>query len=165
MHRTLAFPDRRRPSPSLRRVGSRNTLFEACSAFTRVPARLLAKPPNGGPFTPECFSLHRYLRKPLWLLPTEATRVGWDSHPLGKRAFPRRTETAKVVILSVTEGDDKPLKYPDMFAAADLMIVSKTDLLPHVDFDIDKVVERARRLNPGLACHTLSGRRGHGVLA
>ena len=67
-------------------------LFEACSAFTRVPARLLAKPPNGGPFTPECFSLHRYLRKPLWLLPTEATRVGWDSHPLGLRAFPWRTE-------------------------------------------------------------------------
>lgn len=72
-------------------------------------------------------------------------------------------ETAKVVILSVTEGDDKPLKYPDMFAAADLMIVSKTDLLPHVDFDIDKVVERARRLNPGLACHTLSARDGTGM--
>ena len=72
-------------------------------------------------------------------------------------------ETAKVVILSVTEGDDKPLKYPDMFAAADLMIVSKTDLLPHVDFDVDRVVERARRLNPGLAYLALSARDGTGM--
>lgn len=72
-------------------------------------------------------------------------------------------ETARVVILSVTEGDDKPLKYPDMFAAADLMIVSKTDLLPHVDFDIDRVVERARRLNPDLACLALSARDGTGM--
>jgi len=90
--RTLAFPDRQRPSPNLRRVGSRIALFEACSAFTRVPACLLAKPPNGGPLTPECFRLHRYIRKPLWLLPTEATRVGWDLNPLGQRAFPRRTD-------------------------------------------------------------------------
>ena len=72
-------------------------------------------------------------------------------------------ETARIVIRSVTEGDDKPLKYPDMFAAADLMIVSKTDLLPHVDFDIDKVIERARRLNPGLACLALSARDGAGM--
>ena len=53
-------------------------------------------------------------------------------------------EHAKVVILSVTEGDDKPLKYPDMFAAADVLILSKTDLLPYVDFDADAAVERAR---------------------
>ncbi len=72
-------------------------------------------------------------------------------------------ETAKVVILSVTEGDDKPLKYPDMFAAADLMIVSKTDLLAYVDFDVDKVVERARRLNPDLAYLALSARDGSGM--
>ncbi len=72
-------------------------------------------------------------------------------------------ETARVVILSVTEGDDKPLKYPGMFAAADLMIVSKTDLLPHVDFDVDRVVERARRLNPGLGCLALSARDGKGM--
>ena len=72
-------------------------------------------------------------------------------------------ETARVVILSVTEGDDKPLKYPDMFAAADLMIVSKTDLLAHVDFDVDRVVERARRLNPGLEFIALSARDGTGM--
>lgn len=72
-------------------------------------------------------------------------------------------ESARIVILSVTEGDDKPLKYPDMFAGADLMIVSKTDLLPHVDFDIDKVVERARRLNPDLTYLALSARDGTGM--
>ncbi len=72
-------------------------------------------------------------------------------------------ETARVVILSVTEGDDKPLKYPDMFAAADLMVVSKTDLLPHVDFDVERVLERARRLNPDLACLALSARDGSGM--
>jgi hydrogenase nickel incorporation protein HypB len=72
-------------------------------------------------------------------------------------------EAAKVVILSVTEGDDKPLKYPDMFAAANLMILSKTDLLPHVDFDADKAVERARRINPHLECLRLSAKNGRGM--
>ena len=74
-------------------------------------------------------------------------------------------ESARVVILSVTEGDDKPLKYPDMFAAADLMIISKIDLLPHVDFEVDSVVERARRLNPALQCLALSARDGTGMAA
>ncbi len=74
-------------------------------------------------------------------------------------------ESARVVILSVTEGDDKPLKYPDMFAAADLMIISKIDLLPYVDFEVDRVVERARRLNPALQCLALSARDGTGMAA
>ena len=51
-------------------------------------------------------------------------------------------ERAKVVVISVTEGDDKPLKYPHMFAAADLVVVNKTDLLPYVDFDVDALAER-----------------------
>jgi hydrogenase nickel incorporation protein HypB len=72
-------------------------------------------------------------------------------------------EAAKVVILSVTEGDDKPLKYPDMFAAADLMILSKLDLLPHVDFDPDKALERAHRINPRLQALRLSARDGAGM--
>ena len=72
-------------------------------------------------------------------------------------------EAAKIVILSVTEGDDKPLKYPDMFAAADVMIVSKTDLLPYVDFDVASAVERARRINPQLECLQLSVRNGEGM--
>ena len=57
-------------------------------------------------------------------------------------------EAAKVVVISVTEGDDKPLKYPHMFAAADLVVVNKTDLLPYVDFDVDRLTADARRLNP-----------------
>ncbi len=72
-------------------------------------------------------------------------------------------EAAKVVILSVTEGDDKPLKYPDMFAAADLMILGKSDLLPYVDFDPDKAIERAYRINPHLDCLCLSARDGTGM--
>jgi len=72
-------------------------------------------------------------------------------------------EAFKVVILSVTEGDDKPLKYPDMFAAADVMILSKIDLLPHVDFDAAKAVERALRINPELEVIKISARDGTGV--
>ncbi len=72
-------------------------------------------------------------------------------------------EACKVVILSVTEGDDKPLKYPDMFAAADLFILNKIDLLPYVDFDADKAVERALRINPALDVIKVSARQGIGM--
>ena len=74
-------------------------------------------------------------------------------------------EAARVVILSVTEGEDKPIKYPDMFAAADLMLLSKTDLLPHVDFDPDRALEYARRVNPAIAEIRLSARSGEGMAA
>ena len=69
-------------------------------------------------------------------------------------------ERAKVVVISVTEGDDKPLKYPHMFAAADLVVVNKTDLLPYVDFDVDALAERARSLNPAVEVLSLSARTG-----
>ena len=59
-------------------------------------------------------------------------------------------ERAKVVIISVTEGHDKPLKYPHMFATADLVMVNKTDLLPYVDFDVEAFTAYARSLNPGV---------------
>lgn len=72
-------------------------------------------------------------------------------------------EAAKVVILSVTEGDDKPLKYPDMFHAARLMVLNKIDLLPHVDFDVDACIEYARRINPDIQVIQLSARTGEGV--
>jgi hydrogenase accessory protein HypB len=58
-------------------------------------------------------------------------------------------EAHKVAILSVTEGEDKPLKYPDMFRAASLMLVNKVDLLPYLDFDIDLCEANARQVNPG----------------
>jgi hydrogenase nickel incorporation protein HypB len=65
-------------------------------------------------------------------------------------------EAHKVVVLSVTEGDDKPLKYPDMFRAADLCLVTKCDLLPYVPFDVTRAVENARVVHPGLECLALS---------
>ena len=71
-------------------------------------------------------------------------------------------ETHKVVILSITEGEDKPLKYPDMFAAADLMLLSKIDLAPHLDFDVERAIGYARRVNPGLQVITCSARSGEG---
>jgi hydrogenase nickel incorporation protein HypB len=72
-------------------------------------------------------------------------------------------ERAKVAILSVTEGDDKPLKYPDMFAAARLMVLAKTDLLPHVDFDVARCIEYAQRINPGIEVLLLSAKSGQGM--
>jgi len=71
-------------------------------------------------------------------------------------------EAHKVVVLSVTEGEDKPLKYPDMFHAADLMIINKSDLLPYVDFDVATAIEYARRVRPGIGAIVLSARTGEG---
>ena len=72
-------------------------------------------------------------------------------------------EHHKVVVMSVTEGEDKPLKYPDMFAAADLMIVNKIDLLPYVDFDVARGKAYARRINPDLDVIELSATQGAGL--
>lgn len=72
-------------------------------------------------------------------------------------------EAAKVVILSVTEGEDKPIKYPDMFAAAEMMIISKVDLLPYVDFDVDQAVAYAHRVNPDLKVMKVSAKTGEGL--
>ncbi|WP_234264609.1 hydrogenase nickel incorporation protein HypB [Hydrogenophaga sp. NFH-34] len=72
-------------------------------------------------------------------------------------------EAAKVAILSVTEGEDKPLKYPDMFAASQLMILNKTDLLPHVKFDVARCIELARRVNPSIEILQLSATTGEGM--
>ena len=72
-------------------------------------------------------------------------------------------ERAKVVILSVTEGDDKPLKYPHMFRAATLMLINKIDLLPHVDFDVARVTASARDVNPAITAICLSARTGEGM--
>jgi hydrogenase nickel incorporation protein HypB len=72
-------------------------------------------------------------------------------------------EKRKVVVISVTEGDDKPLKYPHMFAAADLVVLNKTDLLPYVDFDVDRLARDARKLSPGLEVLALSARTGEGL--
>ncbi|WP_069160123.1 hydrogenase nickel incorporation protein HypB [Nocardia altamirensis] len=72
-------------------------------------------------------------------------------------------EKGKVVVISVTEGTDKPLKYPHMFAAAELVLVNKIDLLPYVDFDLDKCGEFAASVNPGIQLVPLSVSTGEGV--
>jgi hydrogenase nickel incorporation protein HypB len=72
-------------------------------------------------------------------------------------------EAHKVVILSVTEGEDKPLKYPDMFHASALMILNKTDLLPHLTFDVDKAIANARKVNPSIRVLQVSAAKGDGM--
>jgi hydrogenase nickel incorporation protein HypB len=72
-------------------------------------------------------------------------------------------ERAKVVVLSVTEGDDKPLKYPDMFAAAALLVINKIDLLPYVSFDVEACIAYARRVQPALEHVEVSATRGDGM--
>jgi hydrogenase nickel incorporation protein HypB len=74
-------------------------------------------------------------------------------------------EAHKVVVFSTTEGEDKPLKYPDMFAASSLMLINKIDLLPHLDFDLARTIEYARRVNPRIEVLTVSARTGEGMPA
>lgn len=74
-------------------------------------------------------------------------------------------EDGKVAILSVTEGEDKPLKYPDMFTAARLAILNKVDLAPHCDVDLDLYETNLRRVNPGIEIIRLSARTGEGMAA
>jgi hydrogenase nickel incorporation protein HypB len=72
-------------------------------------------------------------------------------------------EAHKVVVLSVTEGEDKPLKYPNMFRAASLMLLNKIDLLPYLHFDLQRCIEYARRVNPGIAVLCVSASTGQGM--
>ena len=74
-------------------------------------------------------------------------------------------EAHKVAILSVTEGEDKPLKYPDMFHAADLLLLNKIDLLPYLDFDVEQCIGYARRVNPDIQVLQVSARSGEGLEA
>ena len=72
-------------------------------------------------------------------------------------------EGHRVVVISVTEGDDKPIKYPDMFRTSDICIINKTDLLPYVDFDVEKAKEYAMRVNHHLKFFELSAKTGEGT--
>lgn len=72
-------------------------------------------------------------------------------------------EAHKVVVLSVTEGEDKPLKYPDMFRAASLMLLNKVDLLPYVRFNVARCIEYARRVNPAIEVMQVSATQGAGM--
>lgn len=74
-------------------------------------------------------------------------------------------EQAKVVILSVTEGEDKPLKYPHMFRASRLMLLNKVDLLPHLRFDVERCIAYARQVNPSIEVLQVSAQTGAGMKA
>jgi hydrogenase nickel incorporation protein HypB len=72
-------------------------------------------------------------------------------------------ERAKVAVLSVTEGEDKPLKYPHMFRAAEVIVLNKIDLLPYVEFDVERAVANAREVNPDITVLCVSARSGEGL--
>jgi hydrogenase nickel incorporation protein HypB len=72
-------------------------------------------------------------------------------------------ERSKIVVMSVAEGDDKPLKYPYVFRAASLLVITKTDLLPYVDFDVERCIAHARSVRPRLEVMRVSPRRTDGV--
>ena len=72
-------------------------------------------------------------------------------------------ESSRVVVISVTEGDDKPLKYPHMFETSDLCVINKIDLLPYVNFEVDKAKEYALRINPNLQFIELSATTEQGI--
>jgi hydrogenase nickel incorporation protein HypB len=72
-------------------------------------------------------------------------------------------ENYRVVIISVTEGEDKPLKYPNMFQSAHICLINKTDLLPHIEFSPEKLKTYARKINPDLTFIELSARTGDGL--
>ena len=72
-------------------------------------------------------------------------------------------ESGRVVIISVTEGEDKPIKYPTMFQTADLCVINKTDLLPYVDFDVGKCIAYAKKVKPSLKFIELSVKTGEGI--
>lgn len=74
-------------------------------------------------------------------------------------------EHAKVALLSVTEGEDKPLKYPIMFQAADCLLITKLDLAPHLDIDLEKLVANVRQINPQVTILPLSAKTGEGLPA
>ncbi len=74
-------------------------------------------------------------------------------------------ESTRIVIISTTEGEDKPIKYPNMFASSQLCIINKTDLLPYLDFDMEKTKEYARQVNPKLEFIELSVKSGEGMSA
>ena len=72
-------------------------------------------------------------------------------------------EHAKVALLSVTEGEDKPLKYPVMFQEADCLLITKTDLAPYLDIDLDRIADNVRQMNPNVTIIALSAKTGEGL--
>lgn len=106
-------------------------------------------------------------RAGLEALGTEQTDVVFLEN-VGNLICPAEYDTGaqrRVMILSVPEGDDKPLKYPLMFRESDALIISKTDALPYFDFDLDKCEARVKKLNPMIQVFPLSAKTGEGMAA
>jgi hydrogenase nickel incorporation protein HypB len=85
---------------------------------------------------------------------------------VGNLVCPAEFDTGAVknaMILSVPEGDDKPLKYPLMFSICDVLLINKIDVLPYFDFDLDAVVERAKKINPNITVLPICARTGEGI--
>jgi hydrogenase nickel incorporation protein HypB len=72
-------------------------------------------------------------------------------------------EDAKITLLSVPEGDDKPVKYPSMFVRSQLMVLNKVDLIPYLDFDLERARQGAQKVNPGLQVLSVSARTGENL--
>jgi len=85
---------------------------------------------------------------------------------VGNLVYPARFplgEHKRVVLLSVSDGDDKPVKYPDIFKNADVVLLTKCDLLPYVDFDLSLAIDRVHKLNAGATCIAVSAKNGRGI--
>jgi hydrogenase nickel incorporation protein HypB len=74
-------------------------------------------------------------------------------------------ENQRVVIISTTEGEDKPLKYPDMFYSSNICIINKIDLLPYLKFDVEKLKENTKKVNPNIQFFEVSATSGEGMEA
>lgn len=107
----------------------------------------------------------RLVARALERIPLDTIRRVWIEN-VGNLVCPSAFacgEARRAVLISVTDGDDKPEKYPSIFADADLLVVTKSDLLPHVDFDVERCVGSARRVRPELPFLLLSARTGEGL--
>lgn len=116
-------------------------------------------------FGGECHLDARMVRNALPQLPLEGLDLVFIEN-VGNLVCPAEFwvgEDRKVMVLSVAEGDDKPLKYPLMFRVADLLLLNKIDLLGHVDFDRQRFRTNLARVNPGLSVLELSARTGQGI--
>lgn len=85
---------------------------------------------------------------------------------IGNLVCPAEFDTGAIknaMILSVPEGDDKPLKYPLMFSKCDVLLINKIDVMPYFDFSIEKCIERVKKLNPNIKVFTISSLKGEGI--
>ena len=149
-------PGRSRSSRATRRRGSTPSASAA-----PAPRSSRSTPAPAAISTPACWPAG-------WPSSTPATAPSLFVENVGNLVCPALFdlgEAAKVVVVSVTEGEDKPLKYPHMFAVADVVVINKVDLLPYVDVELDRLVEHCRTVNPRARVLPLSVTTGQGMAA